>query len=446
MKRKITRCAIEAGVVSIGIHLLLLFFAGSVVVWRVAHRQATAFKSENFQPPKPADRALQLPVKVQLMQKKGSRPKVTSRVVSAAASHFTLPSMEVPDASFKLADNGEALQSLNSRGLPGGLDLGVTGVNFFGTRSKGEKMVFILDASRQMMEDAKGGYYTYKYAKDKIHRLVDAMPAATLFNVMAYNDSSVDMFRPQPVPATQANRDALKTWIALINSDPHSVGKVSSNYRSTFTYKSDIGGRARHWLKAVQAAMEQTADNIFVLCAGFGRYSASSARSDDPPGEVERDEKRLAEYREKVAAVNERALKAFNAENTARAKKGLPPKIVYDWNDYMTQELRLVMPDPPPSTGAGGGGGASPPDPGKLVLDHMDAVVARHYTPQKIMPPRVHFVYLVAADASLSEGYIDLAALEKTADAFRGDFELLRGAKTMKNLIRYNPDSKNTGD
>ncbi|HNX53134.1 MAG TPA: hypothetical protein PLD51_02840 [Pontiellaceae bacterium] len=336
---------------------------------------------------------------------------------------------------------GETPLSLGSRDIPGDLDIGVTGVNFFGTRSSGEKIIFILDASRQMMEDEKGGYYTYKYAKDKIHQLVDAMPAATLFNVMVYNDSNVDMFRPQPVPATQANRDALKAWLAPINSDPHNVGQVASKYRSSVQYKSEIGGRARHWLKAVQAAMEQTADNIFVLCAGFGQYSAPSVRADGPPRKVERDENQMAEYREKVAAVNEKARKAFDAENAARAKKGLPPKIVYDWNDYMTQELRLVMPDPPPATGAeNGGSGRTPTEPEKLVLDHMDAVVACHYTPQKIMPPRVHFVYLVAADASLSAGYLDLMALEKTADAFRGEFELLRGAKTMKNLIRYNPE------
>jgi hypothetical protein len=36
------------------------------------------------------------------------------------------------------------------------------------------------------------------------------------------------------------------------------------------------------------------------------------------------------------------------------------------------------------------------------------------------------------------DDYLDIMAMKNTADAFRGDFELLRGAKTMKNLLQYN--------
>jgi hypothetical protein len=437
LKRKIRVCAAEAAVISIGIHLLLLSFGGSMVLWRIGRQQAAAFKSENIERPEPERRAAQLPVKIQEMQKKVTQPKVTARMAAAAETPFTLPAMNLPEMKFEAAGSSMDSLSLSSQSMPGGLDLGVTGVNFFGTRSSGEKMVFVLDASRQMMEDSKGGYFTYKFAKDKIHQLVDAMPAATLFNVMVYNDSNVDMFRPLPVPATQANRDALKAWLEPVNSNPNSAGQVAEKYRSPFTYRSDIGGGARHWLKAVQAAMEQTADNIFVLCAGFGRYSASS------PGQsgsaAERDEKRMADYRAKTAAQNEKAVQLFNEENAARAAKGLPPKIIYDWNNYMTQELRIVMPDPPPVIGSGSSSAPSNQQPERLVLDHLDALWAYHYTPKELMPPRIHFVYLVAADTRLYEGYTDVMALKKTADAFQGDFEFLRGAKTMKNLIRYNP-------
>ena len=432
MKRKAAVCATEAAVISIALHLLLLSFAGSMVILRFVREQAVAFKSENVERTALEKRAVQLPVKIQEMQKSGPRPNVKTRIVSATASPFTLPSMTLPESSYKIADSGEVPQSLSSHGMPSSLDIGITGVNFFGTRSSGEKFVFILDASKQMMEDAKGGYTTYKFAKDKIHQLVNAMPAATLFNVMVYNDSNVDMFRPQPVPATQAHRDALKAWLVPINSDPYHVGQVASKYRSPYVYHSDIGGAARGWLKAVQAAMEQTADNIFVLCASFGRYSISA-----PQSSVKRDEGRMEEYRAKLKAVNEKATQAFEAENEARASKGLPPKIIYDWNHYMIQELHLVLPDSPPAIGAGVSQAADrlPED---LVLDHMDAVWSYNYTPKELAAPRVNFVYLIAADASLSEGYLDITALRKMADAFRGDFEFLRGAKTMKNLTRYN--------
>lgn len=428
MKRKVAWCAAEAAVVSVGIHLILLSFAGSMVVMNFVREKAAAFKGEHVERPVLEKRAVPLPVEIRDMQKKGPQPKVSGRIVSAAALPFTLPVMDLPEVSFGSAGSSTDSLNLSSRSMPGGLDFGVTGVNFFGTRSSGEKMVFILDASRQMMEDAKGGYFTYRFAKDKIHQMVDAMPSATLFNVMVYNDQNVDMFRPQPVPATQANRDALKVWLEPVNRDPHNVGQVSAGYRPSTVYRSAISGSVRHWLKAVQAAMEQTADNIFVLCAGYGRYSVSGPRP-----AVERDEQRMAEYRAKLDALNDRARKMLEAENQAREAKGLPPKIVYDWNSYVTEELRLVFPDAPPATLAG----SAPADrqPEELVIEHMDMVWSTHYTPQELMPPRVHFVYLIAQDSSLHTGYLDIMALKKTAQFFRGDFEFLRGAKTMQNLL-----------
>ena len=431
MTHKLRVYAAEAAALSIGIHLLLLFFAGSMVVWRVVHAPAAAFKSEKFERPKLADRAAQLPVKIAEVQRNGEKPKLATRIVSAQERSFAFPATGLPELKFEAAGNLVDSLNLSSQSMPGGLDFGVVGVNFFGTRSSGEKMIFILDASKQMMEDAKGGYYTYKFAKDKIHQLVDEMPAATLFNVLIYNDNSVDMFRPLPVPATQANRDSLKMWLEPINSNPNRVGLVADGYRSPFSYQSELG-RARHWLQAVQAAMEQTADNIFVLCGGFGRYAVRQSGSTS----AERDESKMAEYRAKLKAVNEKAAQALMAENAARDAKGLPPKIVYDWTRYMEQELRLVLPDLPVATGGGGGGRNVEPE--KLVLDHLDAVWSAQYTPKELMPPRIHFVYLIAGNSSLSEGYIDVMAMKKTADAFRGDFEFLRGAKTMKNLLPYN--------
>jgi hypothetical protein len=434
MKRKIAVCSVEAAAISLFLHLLLISFAGSMVILNVALGRAATLKGENVKRPELERRAVQLPVKIQELQKAGPRPKLSSRMVSAAPAPFALPSMNLPETSFKLADKGEMDQSLSSRSMPGSLDIGVTGVNFFGTRSKGEKIIFILDASREMMEDAKGGYTTYKFAKDKIHQLVDAMPSATLFNVMVCNDSNVDMFRPQPVPATQANRDALKAWLAPVNSDPYNVGQVVSRYRPAVSYGSDIGDGARHWLKAAQAAMEQTADSVFVLCAGFGRYSDRSASSGFGG---ERDESKMAEYSEKLKAVNARAQKALDAENAARAAKGLPPKIVYNWNGYITDELRLSLPTPP--TAVGVNSTRTPRDPEDLVLQHLDAVWMYHYTPKELAAPRLNFVYLVAQDAGTDRNYLDIMALKNTAQAFRGDFKLLRGAKTVENLLRYNP-------
>lgn len=436
MKRKVVACSAEAALISIGIHLLLAFFAGSTVLWSVISKQTVAFKSEKIERSRLERRSEQLPVNIEELQKKVPQPRMVSRVVSASAGPVSLPPL-MPEMGLKLAGKPPEPRSLSGSSMPGNMNIGVSGVNFFGSRSKGEKIVFILDASKQMMEDSKGGYTTYKFAKDKVHELVDAMPSATLFNVMIYSDSSVDMFRPQLVPATQANRDALKEWLIPINSDPFNVGGVARRYSPPVSYQSHIGAGARFWLRPVQAAMEQTADTIFVLCAAFGRYSASSAAGPSGGARAEPDPKQMAEYNAKVAAVNAKAQKAFSDENAARAKRGLPPKIVYDWNRYMTEELRLTMPTRPVAAGGGGGGSAAPGlTQEELVLEHLDTVWSYQYTARELAAPRINFVYLIAKDASTQREYEDIMALRHIADAFQGDFEFLRGSKTMKNLLK----------
>lgn len=425
LKRKVTTCSVEAAVLSVVIHLLLFFFGGSAVLWSSVIKPSIEFKGEKIKHAELEKRTEPLPVHIQKPQRKLPPPNVT-RIVSTSTAPRPIQSFPSFEFGFNRAGSTLRERNLQRSAVPAKLDIGVSGVNFFGARSKGEKLVFILDASKQMMEDKKGGYTTYKFAKDELHQMVDGMPSATLFNVMVYSGRNITMFRPQVVPATPENRSALKDWLAPINSDPYNVAHVDREYRPSITYSSYLGSRVRYWLQAVQAAMEQRADAIFVLCGGFGSYNVPF--SDDESSGAP-DPEKMEEYREKLAAVREKAEKIFDAENAARAKKGLPPKIVYDWNRYMRDELHLSMPAYP-------SGRSSSPSRGPLgvVLDHMDAVCEFQYAAEKIQLPRVNFVYLVAKDSGLQREYDDTVMLNHIADEFRGSFKLLRGSRTMKNL------------
>jgi len=262
--------------------------------------------------------------------------------------------------------------------------------------------------------------------------MVDGMKAATLFNVMLYdsdrNRHFVKMFSLKLIAATDANRDELNKWFVPINNDPKSTGhtRKEKNYTPRTEYDSFIGTDTKWWLTPVQAAMEQRADAIFVLCGGFGNYNVPF--SDDESSGAP-DTEKMAAYREKLAAVREKARKMFGAENAARAKRGLPPKIVYDWNRYMRDELHLSMPTYP-------SGRSSSPSRGPLgvVLDHLDAVCEFQYAAEKLQLPRLNFVYLVAKDSSLQREYDDTVMFNHIADEFRGSFKILRGSRTMKNL------------
>ena len=451
LKKKAAVCSAEAAAISIAIHVLIIVFAGSIVAYEYIKRQDAAFEGQNVNRPKLERRQLQMPVKVQNLQKKSRRPKVSSRMTSASKSALALPDMSA--LGMGLGKDGDAFgavgaggdggteRELSSMGAAGSLGFGVSKVNFFGAKSKGEKIVFIVDTGKAMMEDKKGGYYTYKFVKDRIYQLIGRMKSATLFNVMLYggkyNPTVTAMFSSTLLPATVENKAALKKWLEPVNSNPKTVGQIENlgNYSPPFEYETEVGSKVQSWLKAAQAAMEQKADNIFILVPGWGRH--------DRPVDLSLREKWFEEHgwpkerrqryddREKERMKKAEAL--LEKENKARTKKGLPPRIVSSMYSYKNEVKAQLPPSLP-----------APPQPDieyffneDEIIDHLESVYKFNYIPTKLKKPKIHFVQLIAADADkiLTD---DVKKLKEVTREFRGDLDYLRGAKTMEDLIKYN--------
>ncbi len=461
LKKKGIFCSAEAAMISLAIHLILIISAGSIVAVRYVQKHNAAFVGENVERPKLERRQLQMPVKLQNLQKK-SRPKVTSRMATASSSAFTLPDMAGFGQPGKSAGfvrtYGEdtAERDLSKMGSAGSLGFGVSSVNFFGARSSGEKIVFVISASTWMMEDRKGGYTTYKFVKDRIHQMVSGMNAATLFNVVVYNERrQAAVFSPKLIPASQEAKTQLLAWLVPINSDPANVTVIPANYKTSIAYESDVANDATDWLLAVQAAMEQGADNIFVLCAGWETHGISRARQEELFGWTKEERlKKLAaagwpqsrydDYIEKRDALMDKGRAMLEKENKARAAKGLPPKVVKYISDYVYNELNWPRLEGPPTDTALGLIPQGRYDV-ENVLNHLDAVYQYNYVPKKLEKPKISFVCLVDAEGrSLAEGGETLgsegmAFLQKVAGRYRGGFEFLRGAKTVENLLSNNP-------
>ena len=430
VKRRSARCSLEAALLSLALHAALFFFAGSAVFWRADIKLAVVFRGENVERIQ-LEKVEPPPVNIQKMKRQNLKLLMVKRTVSSADRSRTFRLPLPPPPKFERTSE-VARQDLSSFSMPGRLNMGVSSINFFGARSKGEKIVFILDASKQMMEDVKGGFATYRFAKEEVHKMVDAMPSATLFNVMVYNGRNIDLFRPKMAPATPENRAALKEWIEPINSDPYNVGRIRSEYSPPGIYQSWLGSGVRHWVQAVQAAMEQAADTIFVLCGAVGTYPVPSGGG----GEILEgpDPEAMREYREKYAKVQAKAREIFERENAARAEKGLPPKIVHDWTRYIIDELRLTLPDRPAARRSGGSPQQRQRTQMTLVIDHLEAVCSERYFAKDLKAPTIHFVYLIARDAGRFAEYDNIMTLRRVAGEYRGDLETLRGSKTMHNL------------
>ncbi|HKL22531.1 MAG TPA: hypothetical protein VJ904_12045, partial [Tichowtungia sp.] len=120
LKKKTVVASSEAAAISIIIHVLLIIFAGSVVAVRYYLKPDAAFEGENIDRPKLERRQLQMPTKVKNLQKKSSRPKVTSRMAVPTKQSFSLPDMSNMDLGFDRSGN----RGVGGMGMAGGLGFG----------------------------------------------------------------------------------------------------------------------------------------------------------------------------------------------------------------------------------------------------------------------------------------------------------------------------------
>ena len=454
LKKKALVCSTEAAAISIGIHVLLILFAGSIVAIKYVQKRDAAFAGQNIARPKLERRQLQMPVKVQNMQKKSSRPKVTTRMASVSQSSFSLPDMmgmgDIGTGGFDRSGSGD--RSLSNMGAAGSLGFGTSSVNFFGAKSKGEKMVFILDANKLMVEDRKGGYFTYQFAKNRLIEMINGMSSATLFNVMVYSGNTTVMFSPKLVPATPDNRESVKKWIAPLNSSPSVVAKLDrlpGEYREPREYEDSELDRLFAWVRPIQAAMEQRPDNIFLLCSGYGIPRPTEEFLMEKYDIEDKDKwfeakgwsaERLANYYRDRDERFAKARKVLAEENRARAAAGKPPKIVQDWWYYTREELKWAWEDRPHLYELAPNHIVEP----DWVIEHFEAVYEFNYVPQKLPKPAIHIVKLIASDGTPVEppGHegcaYRLIALKKIPRAFKGRFELLQGAETEEDLLKNN--------
>ena len=454
LKGKALVCSTEAAAISVGIHVLLIIFAGSIVAMKYVQKRDAAFAGENIARPKLERRELQMPVKVQNLQKKSRRPKVTSRMASVSQASFALPDMLGMGDIGGGFDRSGGGRSLSSMGAAGSLGFGIAPINFFGAKSQGEKIVFIVDAGKGMMEPHKGGYFTFQYAKDRLGKMIDRMSSATLFNAMAYDNNETVMFRSKLVPANPANRAALKKWIAPLNADANNVDNLDDlpgRYDAPKDYDNDRIKTPYAWIRPVQAAMEQKADNIFVLCSGYGSQKADDdvllemyGFESEAEWQLSQgwDAERLANVKRHNDGLIADAKKLVEEKNKELRAAGKPPLIIQNWSAHVASTLgwdwlhspSLVTKDHPYGVD------------GEWIIDYLEGVYEYNYLPDKLKKPAVHVVKLIASDGSGVDDYggdgdrytFRYTQLKKIPKAFRGEMELLRGADSIDDLLRSN--------
>jgi hypothetical protein len=428
---------------SVVIHAAVIALLGGVVVFKVLERAPAQFK-----PPPPAakttkiePRKLQHKIKIREQQQNSGRPRVSPRLTANRVSGISLPEIEVDPTMTVVKSNikKDIGRNFSMGGLgigfgsgtgSGGLGLGTSRVSFFGIQASGERIAFVIDLSRSMVEDDKGGLNGIKVLKDELKEMVQKLNDGTFFNLIFF-DGNVDLFKPNLVVAKPTIKKEAEEFIApyygtygkelLQNYSQDNRGWPSAtrlhNYnfpilQATTKFVTGGGNRNSQIDAPLAAAFQMQADTIFIISDGAPSFERALFGK-----ELEEYQKRVAESEEKWARLTPKDLekmekknkasaekfwKEVDAENARRARRGLPPQVFED--------------------GGPGGSGPGVPRPSLTpaeTIDYIRALAVELYGDKKKMPK----IYTVAYGA----GAGGEAFLQALAREFHGRFKKLRG-------------------
>lgn len=420
--RKRHVCSAQAAAASILVHVLLILLAGSIVAVRYVQKR-DAELCVVISEPKLERRQLQVPQKLERVRKTTRRPKIISTRAATSATEFSVPDLGgMGELSTQKFDASFARSSRDFRALSGGIGLGAPQFKFLGIRGEGEKVIFLLDASEQMLTPDSGGKSACDYIKSQLDNVLLELPSAVLFNVFLYDGETVAGFRPRMVPVTEQSRLELTEWVAPFLGGVSQGGLVAeqNTYIPETLYETAIGNETREWVRALQAALEQRPDAVFVVGRNWGRHSISrekgerlvdftlwqllsgSGQSSVGGSPALRDDRELRD------SLIQQAVEAIEDEEDQRRITQNPAQFLRDLISYIQYSE-------------------------DQIFDHIDAVVQAVCTEVNLAPPCVHCVRLVSEE---EDGVSDASArkMRQMASQYGGEFEFLNGPNAVKRM------------
>ncbi|MCK5528938.1 MAG: VWA domain-containing protein [Kiritimatiellae bacterium] len=250
----------------------LLFFQGYIVMTS-KEEVVTVFKT-----PPPArtyePRKLEHKVKLQKRQRSSSRPAMMPRMVSMKMSDLALPEIKV-DPKLIHTTFQPKFKAVAGKGMGAGLGTGygthgfgagVSTVNFFGIRARGERIAILVDVSVSMVEDEMGGVAGYMRVKQRVEKVIDALSEMSMFSLIVFADAA-SSWESKMMVANADNKKKAKLYLRPFNTEGN-WGLSSGNIRSSSVGVSAAGGTTRLDL-ALTGAVQQYADTILVISDGL---------------------------------------------------------------------------------------------------------------------------------------------------------------------------------
>ncbi|MDA3800239.1 MAG: hypothetical protein PF692_14315 [Kiritimatiellae bacterium] len=347
----------------------LAVFGGYVIM--TANREEPAV----FVAPPPTKkyepRILEHKVKVQKKQRSSSRPSVIPRMTAMKKTSINLPEIKADPKTLHTTFQPK-FKAVSGKGMGAGLGTGygthgfgsgVSQINFFGLKAKGEKIAILVDASVSMVEEERGGVPGYLRVKQRIEDVIDALSPGSLFTVIAFADAAEAM-TPKMIIANEKNKNDAKMFIRPYNTDGN-WGLTTGNIESkNYGDLRAVGGTTRLDL-ALTGAFDQGADTIMIISDGIPRVEKALT-----PEQMQSYQKK----REQWFDTNQGAISNWEnarasapagtaqkvwippvAASTGPPKEGQQPRQARAgyWKTVTVGGFRRARPNPPPPPKAG---------------------------------------------------------------------------------------------
>lgn len=414
---------------SVAAHIVGLLIFGGMIVIRDRKEEVTI-----FQTPPPAKRyeprKLEHRVKLQKRQRSSSRPAMMPRLVSLKPTQVALPEIKV-DPKIIHTTFQPKFKAVSGKGLGAGLGTGydthgfgtgISDLNFFGIKARGEKVAILVDVSVSMVEENEEvgvtdeGIKNFNSVKHRINQVIRSLDDASMFSVITFADAA-EAWQTNMVVAVEGNKTKAMSFLRPFNT-AGTLGLTSGNVReSPHGLQTAVGGETRLDL-ALSAAFEHNADTILIISDGLPRVLREWTKEEQANHRmtVEQWQKQNSAA---VAAWNNASA---NAE-TRQEKVWVPPRVTKEGQagSEGRWETRTVR----TSGGRALGPRPRPPSFPKQYwtfndfMTHLDLLYKNIYEKAGQPPPTIHCIGF-----KIDKGGHDF--LQKLARQYRGHYRRVR--------------------
>ncbi|MCB1085633.1 MAG: hypothetical protein KDM63_01185, partial [Verrucomicrobiae bacterium] len=205
------------------LHIVLFLLVGFIVISVPRPRPPQLIASVEL-PKRPTN----VPVPPKIVKDTESTPSsasaMTPNVIGALTqSPVTIPEMEMTnsvDVTTQITGVAPVGQGLSFSGDAREM----SNVNFFGISAGGKRIVFIVDATPEMLLDEKGGMYAYDKVKNEIGIMLAGLNRGTKFNILLYEGGRLLAFAEEPVVAMPSSLRMAIEWLQPLNRNYDRLG------------------------------------------------------------------------------------------------------------------------------------------------------------------------------------------------------------------------------